>query len=80
MTSFALMSDETVNERLTAFLTLLRSADEFHPRQVEDLLDETRALLSIVNRRSGGILFAVLIADLPRDLPAEIRSKLATLH
>src|ERR1700730_7298207 len=36
MTSFALMDDATVNSRLTALLTLLKSADEFHESAVRD--------------------------------------------
>jgi hypothetical protein len=75
MRTFALMDDQVLNDRLNALLTLLKDVDQFHERQVADLLDETRALLRIVNRRSGGILAATLA-----DIPAMLRADFQTLQ
>jgi hypothetical protein len=69
------MDDQVLNDRLNALLTLLKDVDQFHERQVADLLDETRALLRIVNRRSGGILAATLA-----DIPAMLRADFQTLQ
>lgn len=51
--TFALMPDEAVNARLTALLEVLQGAADFHPRQVQDLLDETPCCALLTGAREA---------------------------
>jgi hypothetical protein len=53
MTSFALMTSDQLNARLTGILEILQEKDEIYPACVRDLADEARCLQKVLIRRSS---------------------------